>query len=151
MKKILFALLLFCSATVTNAQVMQAKAQWATLSVPQLKCWECKDRLEKYLQREKGPNDDAGIMKWTINMTSGSIRIQYVPDRITLDYIKTAINNAGFDVDSAKATEDSYTKLPPICKRPAEGGGQQKGQPPCKLPPNERGSVMVPKDNKSIR
>ena len=136
MKKIIFLILLFGSAKAVNAQVMQAKAQWATLSVPQLKCWECKDRLDKYLLREKGPTDDAGIMSWTINMTSGTLRIRYVTDRITLDAIKTAINNAGFDVDSAKATPDSYNKLPPVCKRAAEGGGQLKGKPPCKLPPN---------------
>ena len=46
-----------------------------------------------------------------------------------------------FDVDSAKATPDSYAKLPPVCKRAAEGGGQKKGAPPCKLPPNERAMV----------
>ena len=130
---------------------MQTKAQWATLSVPQMKCWECKDRLDKYLEREKGPTDDAGIMKWSVNMTAGTLRIQYVPDRITLDAIKTAINNAGFDVDSAKATPDSYSKLPPICKRAAEGGGQLKGKPPCKLPPNERTMVDAPKENATIK
>ena len=138
MKKILFSLLFFGSVTAVNAQVMSAKAQWITLNVPQLKCWECKDRLDKYLLRETGATGDNGILKWTVSMTSGTLKIQYVPDRITPDYIKTAINNAGFDVDSTTATPDAYKTLPPICKRAAEGGGQIKGQPPCKLPPNER-------------
>ncbi len=138
MKKLLIIALLSLGTKAASAQVMSAKAQWVTLSVPQLKCWECKDRLDKYLLREKGPNDDAGIMKWTVNMVSGTLKVQYVPDRITLDYIKTAINNAGFDVDSTTATEDSYKKLPPICKRAAEGGGQIKGQPPCRLSPEDR-------------
>ena len=150
MKRILMAALLLGSISTTQAQVMQAKTQWATLSVPQLKCWECKDRLDKYLEREKGPTDDAGIMKWSVNMTSGTLRIQYAPDRMNLETIKTAINNAGFDVDSAKATPDSYAKLPPVCKRAAEGGGQKKGSPPCKLPPNERAMVTVPKQNRDI-
>jgi len=138
MKKIIFSLLFFGSVKAVNAQVMSAKPVTVTLNVPQLKCWECKDHLDKYLLRETGPNGDNGIVKWTANMTSGTLKIQYVPDRITLDYIKTAINNAGFDVDSTAATEDAYKKLPPICKRAAEGGGQIKGQPPCKLPPDER-------------
>jgi mercuric ion binding protein len=138
MKKIVFSLLLFCSAGAINAQVMSAKPQWATLNVPQLKCWECKDRLDKYLLHETGPNGDNGIVKWTANMASGTLKIEYVPDRITLDYIKTAINNAGFDVDSTTATPDAYKMLPPICKRASEGGGQIKGQPPCKLPPDQR-------------
>lgn len=136
MKKLLFAILLFGAASTINAQVMAAKPVWATLTVPQMKCWECKDRLDKYLTRENGTTNDAGIMKWAINMTSGTIRIQYAPDRINIDAIKTAINNAGYDVDGTKATPDSYATLPPICKRSDEGGGQQKGQKPCKLPPN---------------
>ncbi len=151
MKKILVAILLFGGMKTASAQVMQAKAQYITISIPQAKCWECRDRLDKYLLREKGPTDDAGIIKWNINMTSGTIRIQYFPDRINADYLRTAINNAGFDADSTTATEDSYKKLPPICKRAAEGGGQQKGQPPCKLPPNERSMVTAPKDHKTIR
>ncbi|MDQ2752756.1 MAG: hypothetical protein M3R72_07015 [Bacteroidota bacterium] len=151
MKKLIIAALLFGSVSATHAQVMQAKAQWATLSVPQLKCWECKDRLDKYLEREKGPTGDAGIIKWSVNMTSGTLRIQYAPDRMNLETIKTAINNAGFDVDSAKATPDSYAKLPPVCKRASEGGGQLKGKPPCKLPPNEGAMVILPKENKNIK
>ena len=138
MKNLIICIVALAFTHSASAQVMQAKAVWATLSVPQMKCWECRDRLEKYLTREKGPNDDAGLMKWNINMTSGTVRIEYVPDRITLDYIKTAINNAGYDVDNQKATPDSYNKLPPICKRADDGGGQLKGQAPCKLPPSDR-------------
>ncbi len=33
-----------------------------------------------------------------------------------------------------KATEDSYKKLPPACKRNEEGGGPQKGKP-CHMQP----------------
>jgi mercuric ion binding protein len=138
MKKIVFSFLLFCSVKAVDAQVMSAKPVSVTLNVPQLKCWECKDRLDKYLLHETGPNGDNGILKWTVNMGSGTLKIQYVPDRITLDIIRTAINNAGFDADSTLANPDSYKSLPPICKRLAEGGGQVKGQPSCKLPPNER-------------
>jgi mercuric ion binding protein len=117
-----------------NAQVMQEKSVWATITIPQIKCWTCKEKLEQYLIVEKGPNNDAGIIKWTVNMNAGNMRIQYVPDRMSLDYIRTAINNAGFDADTAKAEPDSYKLLPPICKRAADGGGPQKGKP-CNMPP----------------
>lgn len=144
MKKIL-TIAAFCwIGTAVNAQVMATKAQWVTLSIPQLKCWECKEKLDKYLLREQGTNGDAGILRWTINMTSGTMRMQYAADRINLDVIRTAIANAGFDVDSVKANEDSYNVLPPICKRAAEGGGQKKGAPPCKLPPEDRAVATLP-------
>lgn len=136
MKKFCF-LIVFALISALNgkSQVMQQKAQWVTINAPQLKCWTCKDRLEKYLMKEKGPSDDAGIIRWTVNMGAGSIRINYYPDRITPQYLIAAINNAGFDADSSKATEDAYKLLPPICKRPSEGGGPQKGNP-CKSPPD---------------
>lgn len=135
MKKFsLLAVLVLLSALSGKSQVMQQKAQWVTINAPQLKCWTCKDRLEKYLMKEKGPSDDAGIIKWTVNMGAGSIRINYYPDRITPAYLIAAINNAGFDADSSRASEDAYKLLPPICKRASEGGGPQKGNP-CKSPP----------------
>ena len=137
MKHVIFLGALFFIGLCTQAHVMQQKAVWSTISIPQLKCWICKGKLENYLLKEKGPAGDAGIIKWTINMNAGTMRIQYVPDRITLDYIHTAINNAGFDADSTKAEPDSYKMLPPICKRKEDGGGPQKGKP-CNIPPDQR-------------
>lgn len=132
MKKILSLACLMLAFQLAHAQ--ESKKQWAIIKIPQLKCWECKERLDSYLKREKGPNDDAGILSWVISMPAATLRIQYIPSRITLDYIKTAINNAGFDADTARATEDAYKALPPVCKRPEEGGGPQKGKP-CSMPP----------------
>lgn len=112
-----------------------AQRVWATIKVPQIKCWECKDKLEKYLLKEKGPTGNAGILQWNIYQASGTVRIQYLANVIDLNYIKTAIANAGFDADEIKAEETSYKKLPPACKRVEDGGGPQKGQP-CAIPAN---------------
>ena len=134
MKKIFLLAVLAAGSVCVKAQVMQQKPQWATIMVPQIKCWVCKEKLEKFLLTEKGPNSDAGILKWTIAINTGTVKIQYVPDRITLDYLRVAINNAGFDADSTKAEPEAYKALQPICKRAADGGGPQKGKP-CNLPP----------------
>jgi len=142
MKKMLLVMIVIAATITTRAQVMQSKSQWVTISVPQLKCWECKTRLEQYLLRETGGQGDAGIIKFNTYMSTGTIRIQYVPDRITVDYLRTSIANAGFDADTVKANEDSYKMLPPICKRKEEGGGPQKGKP-CNLPPEDRTSMLT--------
>ncbi|MEP6465113.1 MAG: hypothetical protein ABJB05_02355 [Parafilimonas sp.] len=118
---IVIAFLIF--ATTTHAQVMQAKPQWASIKVPQLKCWECQQRLDQYLTREKGPNTDAGILQWKDDLRNGILKIQFLPDRITLDYIRTAIANAGFDADTVTAEPDSYKRLPPPCKKATDGSG----------------------------
>ena len=113
---------------------MAQKMVWAQFSVPQIKCWECKDRLEKYLLRENGPSNDGGIFQVRANAASATVRIQYTPDRFSISNLRTAIANAGYDVDTVKANEDSYKMLPPACKRKEEGGGPQKGKP-CNVPP----------------
>ncbi len=134
MKKIFFFALVITASMGVKGQVMQQNAKWATITIPQLKCWVCKERLEDFLIQEKGPNDDAGIVKWMINLNVANIRILYYPDRITLDYIKVSINNAGFDADTTKAVAEAYKLLPPICKRKEDGGGPEKGKP-CNIDP----------------
>lgn len=119
-----------------NSQVMSAKAQWVTIVSANLRCWECKEKLEKYMIVENKSNYGSGIIKWTINLVRGEIKLYYLPDRITADDIRTIMNNAGFDADKELAEPETYKKLPSACKRAEDGGGQKKGSPPCHLEPN---------------
>jgi periplasmic mercuric ion binding protein len=130
MKKLVFLSLLLITLSA-NAQ--QPKSEWVTIKSPNLKCWECKERVDKYLEMEKG-NTEAGILQWKINLLQGEIKVQFLPDRASADGIRTALNNAGFDADNSKATEDAYKKLPPACKRSEDGGGPQPRKP-CHVKP----------------
>lgn len=134
MKSILFALGIAFISFGAKAQVMQAKTVWATISVPQMKCWECKEKLQKALLREGGRSNEGGIFQVIINTSNATVRIQYTPDRFNVDDLRTAIADAGFDADSIKAYAEPYAKLPPACKRKEDGGGPQKGKP-CNVPP----------------
>ena len=133
MKRIWMALLLV-SGSFYAAHAQQPKFQWLTVKSANLKCWECKERLDKYLIVENKANMEMGIMQWKINLLQGEIKFQYLPDRTNPESIKAALNNAGFDADNDKAEPEAYQKLPPICKRPEEGGGPQKGKP-CHVQP----------------
>ena len=136
MKKIILSAALFLLVGVKiNAQVMAAKAQWVTIKSANLHCWECKERLDNYLFQENRANMENGMLKWTFNLINGEIKVQYLPDRVSVDDIRTAMNNAGFDADTTKAEPFAYAKLPPACKYISEGGGPKKGLP-CHLPPN---------------
>ena len=116
-------------------QAQQPKSEWITIKSANLRCWECKERLERYLLVENKSNMESGMIQWKFNLLQGELKVQFWPDRTSADEIKTAVNNAGFDADDAKAEEDAYKKLPPICKRPSDGGGPQKGGKPCHIPP----------------
>ena len=131
MKKIIVALLLLIS--VNHASAQSAKAEWVILKSNNLKCWECKDVLDKYLTKEK-ENTEGGIVQWKINLLQGEVRIQFLPDRTSADEVRAAINNAGFDTDKEKALDEAYKKLPPSCKRAEEGGGPQLRKP-CHVKP----------------
>jgi mercuric ion binding protein len=131
MKKIIVAVLFLIVSHTASAQ--SAKAEWVILKSNNLKCWECKDVLDKYLTKEK-ENTEGGIVQWKINLLQGDVRIQYLPDRTSADEVRAAVNNAGFDTDNEKALDEAYKKLPPSCKRAAEGGGPQLHKP-CHVKP----------------
>jgi mercuric ion binding protein len=133
MKRIL-VLMVILAGSFGAARAQQPKPQWLTVKSANLKCWECKERLDKYLLVENKANMESGIMQWKINMLQGEIKFQYLPDRTSPEAIKAALNNAGFDADDAKAEEEAYKKLPPICKR-AEDGGGPKPRKPCHVQP----------------
>ena len=124
----------FAAITFSTASYAQnRKAEWISIKTPNVRCWECKVRLENYMAREIAQTE-SGVIKMQINLLSGTTRVQFWPDRVDANYIKTAFANAGFDADEIKAEEDSYKKLPPSCKRNEEGGGPQKGKP-CHMQP----------------
>lgn len=137
MKKLILSACIVACAFTLKAQVMSQKAAWVTISVPQMKCWVCKDKLEKFLFNETSASGDPAVLQVKVNMFNATVRIQYVPERTNPDYLRTEIANAGYDADSIKATVDSYKQLPPACKRKEEGGGPQKGAP-CNVDPNQR-------------
>ncbi|MEI8075995.1 MAG: hypothetical protein WCH78_14700 [Bacteroidota bacterium] len=129
---ITIALMILCMNGYLHAQ--ESKVQWVTIKSANLKCWECKERLEKYLTIENKAGMEGGIVQWKINLLQGEIKFQFYPDRVTLDMLRTALNNAGFDADNELATEESYKLLPQACKRATEGGGPQLKKP-CHLEP----------------
>lgn len=133
MKRILFAACLLLAAQ-SQLKAQSAKPVWITIKSDNLKCWQCKEELNKYLIVENKANMESGIMQWKINLLQGEIRLQYLPDRTSAEAIRAALNNAGFDADDQKAEPDAYKSLPAPCKRAAEGGGPQKGKP-CHIAP----------------
>lgn len=131
MKKVFFVCALFLSF---QANAQQPKQQWVTIKSANLKCWECKDKLEKYLVQANKSTMESGLIQWKINLLQGEIKVQFWPDLADESMIKAALNNAGFDANEDKAEPEAYAKLPPICKR-AEDGGGPKPPKPCHIPP----------------
>jgi copper chaperone CopZ len=122
MKKIqfLFAFLMGISTVSFSQVVKKGNTETATIKTPTVQCEECKKRIENYVSREDG------ILKVTVDYKKKITKVTYLIDRSNYEAVKTAIANAGYDADDVTANPESYNKLPNCCKKPADGGGQEK-------------------------
>jgi periplasmic mercuric ion binding protein len=100
--------------------VRKGALETVTISVPTVQCEECKDRIEKYLTREDG------VTVAKVDYKKKTCKVTYYWDRTTVENIKTAIANAGYDADDVSADAEAYKKLPVCCKKPEDGGGHEK-------------------------
>jgi len=123
MKKILWmTMIMNCFFLVSRAQqpVRKGALETATISVPTVQCEQCKDRIEKYISREDG------IQMVKVDYKHHTCKVTYIWDRTTIENIKTAIANVGYDAGDVAADPEAYKKLPTCCKKPEDGGGHQK-------------------------
>lgn len=132
--KQIFSLIGFLFFCINLASAQNKKPEWIVIKTPHLRCWQCEELINGYLKRANGATMNNGLIQWKANLLQGTIRIQYWPDRTNPGVIKVVINNAGFDADDEKATEDAYKTLPPACKRAEDGGGPQPKKP-CHIKP----------------
>jgi len=123
MKKILWmTLIVNCFMLISRAQqpVRKGALETATISVPTVQCEQCKDRIEKYISREDG------IQMVKVDYKHHTCKVTYIWDRTTIENIKTAIANIGYDAGDVAADPEAYKRLPTCCKKPEDGGGHQK-------------------------
>jgi periplasmic mercuric ion binding protein len=123
MKKILcLTVIMSCFFLISHAQqpVRKGALETATISVPTVQCEQCKDRIEKYISREDG------IQMVKVDYKRHTCKVTYIWDRTTIENIKTAIANIGYDAGDVAADPEAYKKLPTCCKKPEDGGGHQK-------------------------
>ena len=124
MKKVLCLSVLVLSGFIgfcqVEAPVRKGAFETATISVPTVQCEECKDRIEKYLTREEG------VQKVIVDYKKKTCKVTYLWDRTSIENIKTAIANVGYDAGDVTADPEAYKKLPTCCKKPEDGGGHSK-------------------------
>jgi periplasmic mercuric ion binding protein len=124
MKKLLCLslMLVTCLLVFSQSQTPVRKGQFetVTISLPTIQCEQCKDRIEKYMSREDG------VKEIKVDYKKKTCKVTYLWDRTTIENIKTAIANIGYDADDVTADEEAYRKLPTCCKKPQDGGGPDK-------------------------
>lgn len=82
----------------------------AVIKTPTVQCDVCKDRVEFFIGREPG------VTSVKVNIKQKTTTVTWLNDRTTLENIKVAIANQGFDADDIEAEEYAVKRLPKECK-----------------------------------
>lgn len=123
MKSLALSLLaIFCFVSVGFAQYQQTQkvSGKAVIKTPAVQCETCKDRVEFFIGRT------AGVTSVKVNIRQKTTTVTWLNDRTTLENIKVAIANQGFDADDIEAEEYAAKRLPPVCKKHIEAAKAAK-------------------------
>lgn len=107
MRTILIILFATLSMNVAFAQKTIETAKIQTSAV----CDMCKETIEKQLAFTKG------VTAADLDVKTSIVTVSYKANKTTLDDIRRAINEVGYDADSTKATQKGYDNLHECCKK----------------------------------
>ena len=102
-------LAVFCIVSSGFAQYQKVSGK-GVIKTPTVQCDKCKDRVEFFIAREYG------VTSVKVNIKQKTTTITWLNDRTTLENIKVAIANLGFDADDIEAEETAFKRLPKECK-----------------------------------
>lgn len=113
MRAVILCLFTFLAFEPTGlAQIKTADK--AVIKTPAVRTDGCKERVEFYISKE------FGVTSVKVDIKRNTTTVTWLTDRTTLENIKVAIANLGFDADDIEAEEFAYKRLPKECKRPEE-------------------------------
>lgn len=101
--------LLFILAVLPHSGNGQKKLETIVLKTS-AQCGDCEQRIEDALNYTKG------VKFAELNLVENTVTVKYKKSKISLDEIKTILNNTGYDADEMKASEDCVKKLPACCQ-----------------------------------
>ena len=106
----LFALICFTTASFAQYQQTQKAVGKAVIKTPTILCEKCQEKVEFFISHT------AGVSSVAVNIRKHTTTVTWLNDRTTLENIKTAIANMGFDADDIEAEEYAFNRLPKVCK-----------------------------------
>jgi copper chaperone CopZ len=105
-------LAVFCFATLSFAQYQQTQKVIgkAVIKTPTILCEKCQEKVEFFIGHSEG------VTAITVNIRKKTTTVSWLNDRTTLENIKTAIANLGYDADDIEAEAYAFKRLPKECK-----------------------------------
>jgi copper chaperone CopZ len=105
-------LAVFCFTAVSFGQYQQTQkvSGKAVIKTPTILCEKCQEKVEFFISHTEG------VTSCTVNIRKKTTTVTWLNDRTTLENIKTAIANLGYDADDIEAEEYAFKRLPKECK-----------------------------------
>ena len=88
--------------------------QHTMVKIPTAQCDNCKENIEKALNKVKG------VKTSEIDIDAKLVQISFDKSLTDINKIEKAITSAGYDANDKKANPDSYAKLDDCCKLPKD-------------------------------
>ncbi|MDR6560564.1 MULTISPECIES: heavy metal-associated domain-containing protein [Arcicella] len=110
MKKNILALILLLVSVLTFAET--PKTETVKIKTSAI-CEMCKERIEKKLAFTKGVSES----NLNIESKEKIVTVTYNPKKTSVEKIKKAIADVGYDADEVTANAKGYEKLPSCCKK----------------------------------
>lgn len=104
------AIFSFVSVSFAQYQQTQKVSGKAVIKTPTVLCDKCKDKVEFFISHTQG------VTSVNVNIRQKTTTVTWLNDRTTLENIKVAIANLGYDADDIEAEEYAYKRLPKECK-----------------------------------
>ena len=109
-KSLLVALLLTLTSLAANAQSQSKNEQTASIKTSAV-CGMCKKTIEKAMAYEKG------IKSSSLDVDSKILTVVFDSRKTSLENIRKAVNESGYDADDKPASERAYKRLDDCCKK----------------------------------
>lgn len=103
-------LLIIAVLFIGNSFAQELKKVEEVVIQTSAECGDCKKRIETKLNYMKG------VRFAELDVPSMKLTVSYSTKKISLDEIKTAISDLGYDADDKKANEAAQNALPLCCQ-----------------------------------
>lgn len=74
-------------------------------------CEQCKDRIEKALNKAKG------VISSDLDLETKEVKVVFDSEQTDIEKIKDVISKTGYDADDIPANKKAYKKLPKCCQK----------------------------------
>jgi copper chaperone CopZ len=107
MKNLVIAIIATLSINAAQAQKSIETVEIQTSAV----CDMCKETIEQQLAFTKG------VTAADLSVKTGVVTVSYKTNKATIEDIRAAINEVGYDADDSPATKEGYENLHSCCKK----------------------------------